>query len=45
MILLPAIPAIAAGNALVIKTGSEDHSPVTAKLMCELIPKYMDNGR
>ncbi|KNC85903.1 hypothetical protein SARC_01941 [Sphaeroforma arctica JP610] len=38
----PMAASIAAGNAVVVKTGAETHSPETMKLLCELIPKYMD---
>ncbi|KNC86746.1 hypothetical protein SARC_01125 [Sphaeroforma arctica JP610] len=38
----PMAASIAAGNAVVVKTGAETHSPKTMQLLCELIPKYMD---
>lgn len=39
--LLPAAGAIAGGNAVVLKPS--EVAPATAKIMAELIPKYLDN--
>ncbi|HCP47379.1 MAG TPA: aldehyde dehydrogenase family protein [Deltaproteobacteria bacterium] len=38
--LAPAIAAIAAGNCVVIKPS--EVSPASAKLLCDLVPRYMD---
>lgn len=40
----PMIAAIAAGNTMLVKSGSEDCSPEFAKLCEQLFPKYLDNG-
>jgi len=40
--LAPALPAIAAGNCVIIKPS--EISPATASLMGELIPKYLDQS-
>lgn len=39
--LLPAVGAIAAGNAVMIKTPSPKYSPATAALIAELVPQYL----
>lgn len=38
------VAAIAAGNTMLVKSGSEDCSPEFAKLCEQLFPKYLDNG-
>ena len=40
--LLPVVGAIAAGNAVLIKTPSPKYSPATAALIAEIVPKYLD---
>ena len=40
--LLPVVGAIAAGNAVMIKTPSPKYSPATAALIADIIPKYLD---
>lgn len=41
--LLPVIGAIAAGNSVVIKPS--EMAPATAKIIAELIPKYLNRVR
>jgi len=41
--LLPVVGAIAAGNAVCIKTPSPKYSPHTAALIAELVPKYLEH--
>lgn len=41
--LLPVVGAIAAGNAVVIKPS--EMAPATAKIIAELIPKYLNRVR
>jgi hypothetical protein len=41
----PVVSALAAGNAVVIKSGSEECSPEFAKVAQRLVMQYLDNGK